>query len=66
MGGMNSDTTFLLTNDAAYILKVAPDTVRYLEKTGRLPALKTSGGVRLFDKKDVERLAREREARSRP
>ena len=66
MGGMNSDTTFLLTNDAAYILKVAPDTVRYPEKTGRLPALKTSGGVRLFDKKDVERLAREREARSRP
>ncbi len=64
---MNTDTTLLLTNEAAYILKVAPDTVRYLERTGHLPALKTSTGVRLFDRRDVEslRLARERQAAAR-
>ena len=61
---MNSDTTLLLTSDAAYILKVAPDTVRYLERTGRLRAWKTSRGVRLFDKRDVDRLALERQART--
>ena len=61
---MKAEATIILTSDAAYILKVAPDTVRYLERTGRLPALKTSRGVRLFNKEDVERLARQREARS--
>ena len=61
---MKSDSALLLTSDAAYILKVTPDTVRYLERTGRLRALKTSRGVRLFNREDVERLAREREARS--
>jgi DNA-binding transcriptional MerR regulator len=56
----------LLTSEVGKILKISPDWVRGLERTGRLPALKTPGGVRLFKRCDVERLAREREARRRP
>jgi excisionase family DNA binding protein len=51
----------LLTSSAARILNVTPDTVRAWERSGRLPAVKTDRGVRLFDRRDVERLARERE-----
>lgn len=55
------NTATCLTNDAARILNVSPDTVRRLERTGVLPALKTAGGVRLFNRTDVERLALERQ-----
>ena len=51
---------YLLTNDAARLLNVSPQTIRLWERTGRLPAVKTTRGVRLFDRRDVERLARER------
>jgi len=52
----------LLTSEVARILDVSPDTVRHLERTGRLPALKTDRGTRLFNRADVERarVARER------
>lgn len=50
----------ILTHEAARILAVSSDTVRRWERTGRLPAVKTSGGVRVFDRADVERLAAER------
>jgi excisionase family DNA binding protein len=53
----------LLTSDVARLLSVSSDTVRLWERLGRLPALKTAGGTRLFDRRDVEQLAREREAR---
>ena len=55
---------FVLTAEAARILEISPDTVRIWERTGRLHALKTSRGVRLFYKCDVERLARERQNRT--
>lgn len=48
--------------DAGRVLGVGPQRVRNLERDGRLPALRTVGGVRLFRRADVERLAREREA----
>ena len=51
----------LLTTEAARILEVSPETVRLWERNGRLPALKTSRGVRLFKRSDIERL---RDARS--
>jgi excisionase family DNA binding protein len=50
----------LLTSEVARLLNVSPETVRIWERLGKLPALKTSRGVRLFDRRDVERLARER------
>jgi excisionase family DNA binding protein len=45
---------FLTTNAVAKIMNVAPDTVRFYERTGRLPALRTTSGVRLFRRDDVE------------
>jgi excisionase family DNA binding protein len=59
-----SKDALLLTSEAGKILEISPDQVRHLERTGRLPAVKTSGGVRLFKRCDVERLAREREMTS--
>ena len=52
----------ILTTEAAQIAHVASETIRLWERTGRLAAIKTSGGVRLFDRADVERLAQERAA----
>ncbi len=53
----------LTTNDSAKILERAPATVLYYEKTGRLRAERTLGGIRLFDREDVERLAAELKAK---
>jgi excisionase family DNA binding protein len=55
----------LLTSEVARILDVSAETIRLWERSGRLPARKTEKGVRLFDRRDVERLARERQARER-
>src|SRR5262245_24460696 len=41
---------------------VTPATVRAWADRGVLPAQRTTSGVRLFDSRDVERLARERDA----
>jgi excisionase family DNA binding protein len=60
-------TDVVLTAEAARVLDVVPATVRWLEKTGRLKAERTSGGTRLFRRADVLALARERkERRSTP
>jgi excisionase family DNA binding protein len=53
------------TTEAARILHVSAETVRSLERTGRLRALRTRNGVRIFDRPDVERIAKEREAAGR-
>jgi excisionase family DNA binding protein len=46
--------------EAARILGLSPDMVRLLHKGGRLAALRTTRGVRLFRRADVEHLAAER------
>jgi DNA-binding transcriptional MerR regulator len=47
--------------DAAKVLKVVPDTVRHLARTGRLPvAVRTASGLQLFDLDVVERVASDR------
>jgi excisionase family DNA binding protein len=51
----------VLTTEAAQLLGVAPETIRYWERTGRLPAQKTSRGVRLFSRTDVMRLRQQRQ-----
>jgi excisionase family DNA binding protein len=51
----------LLTNEAARILNVTPETIRHWERNGRLPAVKTERGVRLFDRRDVLALKARRE-----
>jgi hypothetical protein len=58
-----AEVDLLQTGDVARMLEVSAETVRLWERLGRLPALKTERGVRLFHRRDVERLAREREAR---
>jgi DNA-binding transcriptional MerR regulator len=50
-------TEFLTTGDAARILGKASATVLYYEKIGRLRPIRTLGGVRLFYRDEVERLA---------
>jgi excisionase family DNA binding protein len=53
------------TTEAARILDVSAETVRWLERTGRLRALRTRNGVRIFDRLDLERIAKERAAARR-
>lgn len=48
--------------DAARVLGVVPATVRQMERSGRLPARRTAGGIRLFRREDVEGLAATRTA----
>ncbi len=57
------DNEFLMTTETARELKVAPQTVIQWERSGKLPAVKTTNGRRLFRRSDVERVKREREAR---
>ncbi len=52
---------FLTTNDAAKVLGKAPATVLYYEKVGRLTPKRTQGGIRLFPREQVERLASEQQ-----
>jgi DNA-binding transcriptional MerR regulator len=56
----NAADDLLLTNEVARLLDVSPQTVRLWERTGRLAATKTTKGVRLFKRGNVEDLARER------
>jgi DNA-binding transcriptional MerR regulator len=66
----NAETTamaepeYMATNDAAKALDRAKDTVLYYERTGRLKAIRTEGGIRLFLRSDVERLAAELKAKA--
>ncbi len=58
------DLDLLSVGDAAAILGLSPDMVRVLHRQGRLPGFRTPRGLRLFLRADVEKLAREREART--
>jgi excisionase family DNA binding protein len=49
----------ILVGEAARILNVSEDMVRYLDRTGRLSARRV-GHIRVFDKAAVEQLAIER------
>jgi excisionase family DNA binding protein len=51
----------MTSSDAARILGLSSDMVRLLARRGALPiAARTIGGVRLFRREDVERVARDR------
>jgi DNA-binding transcriptional MerR regulator len=50
---------YLTTSDTARILNRAGATVLYYERTGRLKAIRTQNGIRLFERADVERLAQQ-------
>jgi hypothetical protein len=58
--------TLLEAADAGKVLDLTPGMVRVLVETGRLrPVAITPRGVRLFEPRDVEALARERRERQR-
>jgi excisionase family DNA binding protein len=59
---ITNSTDFLLTNETARYLGVSPQTIRVWERLGKIQALTTAGGMRLFHRGDVERLARERQS----
>ena len=55
------DPNDLLTpSDAARVLGLSADSVRVLSDNGRLPAMRTVSGRRLFRRGDVDRLALQR------
>jgi excisionase family DNA binding protein len=58
---LQSDRIMLITvSPAAKILKTSEGTVRALARRRVLPSTRTSTGLRLFEKADVERVARDR------
>ncbi len=52
--------SFLTVADAARRLGVTPAAVVAMERRGDLAALRTEGGVRLFEPDEVERLVAQR------
>ncbi len=56
-----AEPEYMTVGVAARRLGVSEPTVRNWSRVGRLPALRTSFGYRLFRREDVDRLARERE-----
>lgn len=56
----------LMTSGVARELELSGRMVIELERSGKLPAIKTANGTRLFRRADVEQLKRQRqEARQR-
>ncbi len=51
---------FLSANDAAKILGVTAQMVRLYERAGKLRALRTAGGMRLFFREEIEAFAKKR------
>ena len=62
---MAERVVYLTISQAARSVGVSTDTIRLYERMGRLPALRTAGGYRLFAPSDVERLVRERAAQKK-
>lgn len=61
---MKTNPIYLSTKDAADTLgNISPDRVRQLEREGKLSAIRTKRGVRLFLLSDVLTLKAAREAR---
>jgi len=50
----------LTSGDAARVAGVSVDSIRNWADNGRLPSIRTAGGVRLFTRQDLERVVQER------
>jgi predicted site-specific integrase-resolvase len=60
-----TDNDFLTTSPAARELEVSPQTVIQWHRQGKLKAIMTTNGVRLFLRSEIDRVKREREGRKR-
>jgi DNA-binding transcriptional MerR regulator len=55
---------FLSAADAGRLVQLTPSAIRQMERRGDLKAAaRTEGGIRLFRRADVERLAKKRAAK---
>jgi|CXWL01.1.fsa_nt_gi DNA-binding transcriptional MerR regulator len=56
----------MLVGEVALFLRKSPSTVRWYADSGKIPFSPSVGGVRIFQRADVERFARkqEREAKN--
>ena len=59
---MEQQNVLLLSSEVSRIFQVSSETVREWQRTGKLPARKTAGGVRLYDLNDVLAFKVRREA----
>jgi excisionase family DNA binding protein len=64
-GEAMKEQDFLSTYDASKILGVSPETVRSWNRSGRLNATRTAGGMRLFQRDEVEKIAEKRSQESK-
>lgn len=55
-------SVLMITGEVARLGEVDSETVRYWERTGKLPAIKTPTGRRLFRQEDVEKFLAQRHA----
>jgi excisionase family DNA binding protein len=62
---VNSNDAPCLTSEAARVLKVSADTVRTWADAGRLTVWRTSAGLRVFDRAELERVAADRAAKEK-
>jgi excisionase family DNA binding protein len=60
---MPQDDLLLTTTDAARAIGVSAETIRAWENSGKLPALRTVSGQRLFSRRDVDRARDQRTSR---
>lgn len=58
------DEELLTPLEAGRILGVGADSIRYLHRIGKLRAIRTAGGNRLFFKQDLEELRQHRQIES--
>jgi len=56
---------YLTAGAAAKILNLSSESVRSYERRGLLPAIRASGGLRLFREVDVRKFAEDRRTRAR-
>ena len=55
----------ITVSEAGRIINKSAETVRAYERAGRLPAIKTARGMRLFRESDVRALARQQNEKKR-
>lgn len=64
-GPKKMEKSFLSVSEAARLLGMSGDWVRFQEKSGRLKAIRSAGAIRLFALEDVQRLAAGRQEQER-